>query len=173
MSCFQCPSSSPSRCSSRSFSTAASGGSRYGQSSNLPSCFGGSRRDRSCSGDSSSRRRLINSCWPQFGIEGPSWICHPTIRSRTLVVLSVWAVRSPMIIFLAGHFGRSRRTCTRRRASTGHPNSVSFYKITLPLLTPGGLLQRGRADDRRLQGLHSRLHHSGRAPAGPINSTLF
>jgi multiple sugar transport system permease protein len=38
----------------------------------------------------------------QIGIEGPSWISHPSYSLYTLVALSVWQFGSPMIIFLAG-----------------------------------------------------------------------
>ncbi len=78
---------------------------------------------------------LVNAALAHFGIEGPSWISHPSYSIYTLVALSVWQFGSPMIIFLAGL--RQIPTDMYEAASLdGASKFRQFYKITLPLLTP-------------------------------------
>jgi len=93
------------------------------------------------------------------------------LRDLHLVMLSVWQFGSPMIIFLAG-LRRSRATSTRRRASKAPANGGSSAKITLPLLTPVGVLSTPSSRRSTLQGLHPRLHHQ-RGTGGPVRATLF
>jgi hypothetical protein len=91
-----------------------------------------------------ARDGLVNNLLAQVGIDGPSWISHPDYALWTLIILAVWQFGSPMIIFLAG--------VPQQAVLPHHPAPAHA----------GHLLQRGRADDRGVQGLYAGLHHFGR-----------
>jgi multiple sugar transport system permease protein len=101
----------------------------------LPSLLGGSVPIAVLWRQLFARDGLVNAALSQIGIEGPSWISHPSYSIYTLVALSVWQFGSPMIIFLAGL--RQIPTDMYEAASLdGASKWRQFWKITLPMLTP-------------------------------------
>jgi len=70
-----------------------------------------------------------------FGIEGPEWLGNPDTALAMLIVLSVWQFGSSMIIFLAGL--KQVPASLKESAEIDGANAVqSFFRITLPLITP-------------------------------------
>ena len=101
---------------------------------------------------------LVNQVLAPFGIHGPSWISNPDYSLYTLVALSIWQFGSPMIIFLAG-LRQIPKDRLRGRGDRRRRLVAPVLEHHAAAADAGGVLQRDRADDRRLQGLHARLHH--------------
>ncbi|CCM78016.1 carbohydrate ABC transporter permease [Rhizobium mesoamericanum] len=114
---------------------------------------------------------LVNAALAHLGIQGPSWISHPSYSIYTLVALSVWQFGSPMIIFLAGL--RQIPTDMYEAASLdGASKFRQFYKITLPLLTPVIFFNAVVQTIDAFKAFTPAFIISG-GTGGPINSTLF
>jgi len=114
---------------------------------------------------------LVNAALAHLGIQGPSWISHPSYSLYTLVALSVWQFGSPMIIFLAGL--RQIPTDMYEAASLdGASKFRQFYKITLPLLTPVIFFNAVVQTIDAFKAFTPAFIISG-GTGGPINSTLF
>ncbi|RDJ16968.1 carbohydrate ABC transporter permease [Rhizobium grahamii] len=137
----------------------------------LPSLLGGSVAIAVLWRQLFARDGLVNAALANFGIEGPSWISHPSYSIYTLVALSVWQFGSPMIIFLAGL--RQIPTDMYEAASLdGASKFRQFYKITLPLLTPVIFFNAVVQTIDAFKAFTPAFIISG-GTGGPINSTLF
>lgn len=114
---------------------------------------------------------LVNSILAEFGIQGPSWISHPSYSIWTLIILSIWQFGSPMIIFLAGL--RQIPTDMYEAASLDGASKLrQFIKITLPLLTPVIFFNAVVQTIDAFKAFTPAFIISG-GTGGPINSTLF
>jgi multiple sugar transport system permease protein len=79
---------------------------------------------------------LVNHFVGLFGIESnTSWITDPSSAIYTLIVLNVWQFGSPMVIFLAG-LRQIPKDFYEASAIDGANKFQTFFKITLPLLSP-------------------------------------
>ncbi|WP_179869664.1 carbohydrate ABC transporter permease [Rhizobium chutanense] len=114
---------------------------------------------------------LVNAALSHFGIEGPSWISHPSYSIYTLVALSVWQFGSPMIIFLAG-LRQIPQDMYEAASLDGASKFRQFYKITLPLLTPVIFFNAVVQTIEAFKAFTPAFIISG-GTGGPINSTLF
>ncbi|MBB3917074.1 carbohydrate ABC transporter permease [Rhizobium fabae] len=114
---------------------------------------------------------LINAALATVGIEGPSWISHPSYSIYTLVALSVWQFGSPMIIFLAG-LRQIPQDMYEAASLDGASKFRQFYKITLPLLTPVIFFNAVVQTIDAFKAFTPAFIISG-GTGGPINSTLF
>jgi len=118
-----------------------------------------------------ARDGLVNAVLANFGIDGPSWISHPSYSLWTLIILSVWQFGSPMIIFLAGL--RQIPTDMYEAASLdGASKWRQFWKITLPLLTPVIFFNAVVQTIEAFKAFTPAFIISG-GTGGPVNSTLF
>jgi multiple sugar transport system permease protein len=70
-----------------------------------------------------------------LGIQGPSWISHPSYALWTLIFLAIWQFGSPMIIFLAG-LRQIPQDLYEAAEMDGAGPLRQFFRITLPLLAP-------------------------------------
>lgn len=79
---------------------------------------------------------LVNTLlWTLFGVEGPSWLVDPRWVMSAFIVMSLWDVGGPMLIYLAGLQGIPSDLYEAAEvdgANTWH----RFWKITLPMMTP-------------------------------------
>lgn len=78
---------------------------------------------------------LVNRFLGWFGIEGPSWISHPDYIVYTIISLSIWQFGSAMVIFLAG-LKQIPGDLYEAAQVDGAGKARSFFRITLPMLTP-------------------------------------
>lgn len=78
---------------------------------------------------------LINQLLAVVGITGKNWINLPETSLMTLVVLALWQFGSSMIIFLAG-LKQIPHELYEASAVDGAGRVRTFFKITLPMLTP-------------------------------------
>jgi multiple sugar transport system permease protein len=78
---------------------------------------------------------VINWILSLGGIEGPGWLSSPQWALPALILMSLWGVGGGMIIYLAGLQGIP--TTLYEAAQIDGANAIqSFFKITLPLITP-------------------------------------
>ncbi len=78
---------------------------------------------------------IINWVLGIVGIQGPGWLSSPTWALPALILMSLWGVGGGMIIYLAGLQGIP--TVLYEAAQIDGANTFqSFFKITLPLITP-------------------------------------
>lgn len=78
---------------------------------------------------------LMNYMLSKVGIQGPSWLGSPTWAMPALIIMSMWQIGSPMLIYLAGL--QSIPTHLYEVAELdGATLWQRFRYITAPLLTP-------------------------------------
>ncbi|HXF62750.1 MAG TPA: sugar ABC transporter permease [Caldilineaceae bacterium] len=79
---------------------------------------------------------LVNTMlWRLFGIQGPAWLVDPQWVMSAFIVMSLWDVGSPMLIYLAGLQGIP--TDLYEAAEVDGANTWQrFWSVTLPLMTP-------------------------------------
>ena len=82
-----------------------------------------------------SQQGLLNEFLGWFGIRGADWIGDPRFALWTLVLLSAWQMGTPMLIFLAG-LKQLPQDLYEAAALDGAGRFTTFYKITLPMLSP-------------------------------------
>jgi ABC-type sugar transport systems, permease components len=78
---------------------------------------------------------LFNQLVAPFGIEPRSWIGDPDTSLLTLILLHVWQFGSPMVIFLAG-LRQIPKDYYEAASIDGAGRISSFFRITIPMLTP-------------------------------------
>ena len=78
---------------------------------------------------------VINWLLSLVNVRGPGWLADPNWALPALIIMSLWSVGGGMIIYLAGLQGIP--TALYEAAEIDGANAVqSFWKITLPLITP-------------------------------------
>ncbi|HWG24857.1 sugar ABC transporter permease [Actinospica sp.] len=82
-----------------------------------------------------SQQGLLNEFLGVFGIHGPDWIGQPSTALWTLILLAAWQFGTPMLIFLAG-LKQLPRDVYEAASLDGSGPLRTFFKITLPLLSP-------------------------------------
>ncbi|MCA1647040.1 MAG: sugar ABC transporter permease [Chloroflexi bacterium] len=78
---------------------------------------------------------LVNLALRPLGFQGPSYIGNPSFALYALIVLNLWAFGSGMIIFLAG-LRQIPPELYEAAQLDGAGRWSTFWKVTLPLLTP-------------------------------------
>lgn len=114
---------------------------------------------------------LVNKLLALVGIQGPSWISHPSYSLWTLIILSIWQFGSPMIIFLAG-LRQIPQDMYEAASLDGASKWRQFLKITLPLLTPVVFFNAIIQTIEAFKSFTPAFIISG-GTGNPINSTLF
>ena len=78
---------------------------------------------------------LFNAFLQYFGIEGPNWLGHTQWALPSLILMSLWNVGGPMLIYLAGLQGIPTdlyEACDIDGAGVWR----KFFAVTIPMMTP-------------------------------------
>ncbi|WP_346427625.1 sugar ABC transporter permease [Gracilibacillus sp. YIM 98692] len=78
---------------------------------------------------------LVNGMLEVVGITGPNWLGSETWSKPSLVLMSLWAIGQPVIIYLAG-LGDIPQEFYEAAEVDGANWLQKTWKVTLPLLTP-------------------------------------
>jgi multiple sugar transport system permease protein len=78
---------------------------------------------------------LLNTMLSYVGIEGPLWLGHTKWALPSLVLMSLWTVGGPMLIYLAGLQGIPSDLYEAAEID-GEAAWDRFRSVTLPLMTP-------------------------------------
>lgn len=79
---------------------------------------------------------LINYILSWFHLKGPSWITNPHIALYSVIIVAIWSgIGYNMVIFLSGLQGISKTYYEAAKIDGAGP-VTTFFKITLPLLSP-------------------------------------
>jgi len=78
---------------------------------------------------------LINNFLQVLGFRGKAWISSPDTALYVLIILAVWQFGSSMVIFLSGLKNIPTSLYEAARVD-GASKIQSFFKITLPMLSP-------------------------------------
>lgn len=78
---------------------------------------------------------LLNKSLAIFGIRGPNWFYDPAWAKAGLIVMSMWYIGSPVLIFLAGLQGIPRHLYEAAEID-GAGVWSKFVNVTFPMLSP-------------------------------------
>lgn len=78
---------------------------------------------------------LLNRAIGLFGIRGPNWFYDPAWAKGGLVVMGLWYIGGPILIFLAGLNGIPSHLYEAADID-GAGSWAKFWNITIPLLSP-------------------------------------
>ncbi|NJN82734.1 MAG: sugar ABC transporter permease, partial [Caldilineaceae bacterium] len=78
---------------------------------------------------------LLNTILRTIGINGPLWLGHSQWALPSLILMSLWAVGGPMLIYLAGLQGIPTDLYEAAEVD-GAGMWAKFRAVTLPLMTP-------------------------------------
>jgi multiple sugar transport system permease protein len=78
---------------------------------------------------------LINTLLSYVGLQGPRWLADPDWALASLLLMSLWGLGRSMVIYLASLQGIPQEYY-EAAAMDGAGAWQSFWKITLPMLTP-------------------------------------
>lgn len=106
-----------------------------------------------------------------LGIQGPSWVSHPSYALWTLVILAIWQFGSPMIIFLAG-LRQIPQDLYEAAEMDGAGQFRQFFRITLPLLAPVIFFNLVLQTIEAFKAFTQAYIVSG-GNGGPVDSTMF
>ncbi len=96
-----------------------------------------------------------------IGIDLGGWIGNPDLILPMMILLAVWQFGATMVIFLAG-LKQIPKELYEAAEMDGAGPANRFRAVTLPMLSPGDLLQPAARPDRRLPGLRLGIHHQQR-----------
>jgi multiple sugar transport system permease protein len=112
---------------------------------------------------------LINTILGWFGIQGPGWITSSVWALPSLILMSLWQIGTPMVIFLAGLKGIPT-TLYDAAEIDGAGAWGKFRYITIPMLSSTLYFNTVMALIASFQVFTSALVMT---QGGPENSTLF
>jgi multiple sugar transport system permease protein len=112
---------------------------------------------------------LINSLLSRVGIEGPRWLADPDWALPALLMMSFWGLGRAMVIYLASLQGIPKQLY-EAAAIDGAGAWHSFWKITLPMLTPTIFFNLVLSVISTFQTFTSAFVATD---GGPLDSTLF
>ena len=78
---------------------------------------------------------LINSVLAMIGIQGPEWLVSDVWAMPSIIIMSLWNIGQPMIIYLAGLQGVPRHL-EEAAEMDGAGWWQKFRNVTIPMLTP-------------------------------------
>jgi multiple sugar transport system permease protein len=106
-----------------------------------------------------------------FGYEGINWIGTPDTALYTLIILAIWQFGASMVIFLGG-LKQISPDYYEAAEIDGAGKIQSFFKITIPLLTPMVFFNIVMTVIGAFQAFTSAFIVSG-GSGGPVDSTMF
>lgn len=78
---------------------------------------------------------LLNTLLRSVGIEGPLWLGHSRWALPSLILMSLWTVGGPMLIYLAGLQGIPTDLYEAADVD-GAGGWAKFWAVTVPMMTP-------------------------------------
>jgi multiple sugar transport system permease protein len=112
---------------------------------------------------------LINTLLSYVGVEGPRWLAHPDWALPALLMMSLWGLGRSMVIYLASLQGIPQQLY-EAAAIDGAGAWQTFWKITLPMLTPTIFFNLVLSIISTFQTFTSAFVATD---GGPLDSTLF
>ena len=137
----------------------------------LPSLLGGSVGVSLLWRQIFNKEGLVNQFLALFGYEGKNWIASPNTILYTLISLAVWQFGGTMVIFLGG-LKQISLEYYEAAYIDGAGKIQSFFRITLPLLTPIIFFNVVMGTIGAFQAFTSSYIISN-GSGGPLNATLF
>jgi multiple sugar transport system permease protein len=112
---------------------------------------------------------IINSLLELVGLTGPNWLYSESWSLPALMIKSLWGVGGSMVIYLAGLQGVPRELQEAAQVD-GAGEVQTFFKITLPMLTPVIFFNVIMAI---ILGIQTFTEPYLMTAGGPSNTTLF
>ena len=112
---------------------------------------------------------LVNTMLHHVGIQGPRWLQDPRWALPAMIGMSLWGVGRSMVIFLAG-LQDIPGHLYEAAAIDGAGRWPSFWRITLPLLTPAILFNLILGVINTFQTFTNAFIATD---GGPLDATLF
>jgi multiple sugar transport system permease protein len=112
---------------------------------------------------------LLNTLLSYVGIEGPRWLADPDWALAALLLMSLWGLGRTMVIYLASLQGIPEHLY-EAAAIDGAGAWHSFWRITLPMLTPTIFFNLVLSVISTFQTFTSAFVATD---GGPLDSTLF
>jgi multiple sugar transport system permease protein len=112
---------------------------------------------------------LLNTALSHVGIQGPRWLADPDWALPALLLMSLWGLGRTMVIYLASLQGIPSHLY-EAASIDGANRWHSFWKITLPLLTPTIFFNLVLSIISTFQTFTSAFVATD---GGPLDSTLF
>jgi multiple sugar transport system permease protein len=112
---------------------------------------------------------LINTVLSYVGIAGPRWLVDPDWALAALLMMSAWGLGRSMVIYLASLRGVPKHLY-EAAAIDGANRWQSFWRITLPMLTPTVFFNLVLSVISTFQTFTSAYVSTD---GGPLDSTLF
>ncbi|MGD8244263.1 MAG: sugar ABC transporter permease [Anaerolineae bacterium] len=112
---------------------------------------------------------LINTVLAYVGIAGPRWLVDPDWALAALLMMSAWGLGRSMVIYLASLRGVPKHLY-EAAAIDGANRWQSFWRITLPMLTPTVFFNLVLSVISTFQTFTSAYVSTD---GGPLDSTLF
>jgi multiple sugar transport system permease protein len=112
---------------------------------------------------------LINTLLSYVGIEGPRWLVDPDWALPALLMMSLWGLGRSMVIYLASLQGIPQQLY-EAASIDGAGRWQSFWRITLPMLTPTIFFNLVLSIISTFQTFTSAFVATN---GGPLDSTLF
>jgi multiple sugar transport system permease protein len=112
---------------------------------------------------------LINTVLSYAGIQGPRWLVDPDWALTALLLMSTWGLGRSMVIYLASLRGVPKHLY-EAAAIDGASPWQSFWRITLPMLTPTIFFNLVLSVISTFQTFTSAYVSTD---GGPLDSTLF
>lgn len=112
---------------------------------------------------------LLNTLLSYVGIQGPRWLADPQWALPALLMMSLWGLGRSMVIYLASLQGIPKHLY-EAAAIDGAGSWQSFWRITLPMLTPTIFFNLVLSVISTFQTFTSAFVATD---GGPLDSTLF
>jgi multiple sugar transport system permease protein len=112
---------------------------------------------------------LLNTLLSYVGIDGPRWLADPDWALPALLMMSLWGLGRSMVIYLAGLKGIPEQLY-EAASIDGAGLWQSFWRITLPMLTPTIFFTLVLSIISTFQTFTSAFVATD---GGPLDSTLF
>jgi len=112
---------------------------------------------------------LVNTLLFYVGIQGPRWLAHPDWALPGLLLMSLWGLGRSMVIYLASLQGIPQQLYEAAQID-GAGAWPSFWRITLPMLTPTLFFNLVLSVISTFQTFTSAYVATD---GGPLDSTLF
>ena len=112
---------------------------------------------------------LLNTLLSYVGIQGPRWLVDPRWALPALLIMSLWGLGRSMVIYLASLQGIPEHLY-EAAAIDGAGAWQSFWRITLPMLTPTIFFNLVLSVISTFQTFTSAFVATD---GGPLDSTLF
>lgn len=82
-----------------------------------------------------SQYGLLNSVLEMLGLSGPMWLSDPRWSKPAFVIMGLWGIGTPMVVFLAGLQGIPQHLYEAAMID-GANRWSQFWNVTIPMLSP-------------------------------------